>query len=81
MNERKLGEVGSRLLLENERVRVWELRLEPGEESDLHEHRLDYVLIQVAGDRIAWVVGFQIDDRFKVTPQTRRVLVLSKEMP
>jgi hypothetical protein len=55
MGERILGDVGSRLLLENERVRVWELRLEPGEESDLHEHSLDYVLIQVAGDRIAGV--------------------------
>ena len=55
MSERKLGEVGSRLLLENERVRIWELRLGPGEASDLHEHRLDYVLIQVAGDRIAGI--------------------------
>ncbi len=52
---RVLGDVGSRLLLENERVRVWELCLGPGEESDLHEHTLDYVLIQVAGDRIAGV--------------------------
>ena len=52
---RVLGDVGSRLLLENERVRVWELCLQPGEESDLHEHTLDYVLIQVAGDRIAGV--------------------------
>jgi predicted metal-dependent enzyme (double-stranded beta helix superfamily) len=53
--ERVLGDVGSRLLLENERVRVWELTLEPGEESHLHQHTLDYVLIQVAGDRIAGV--------------------------
>jgi hypothetical protein len=52
---RVLGDVGSRLLLENDRVRVWELCLQPGEESDLHEHTLDYVLIQVAGDRIAGV--------------------------
>lgn len=54
-SDRVLGDVGSKLLLENDRVRVWELRLEPGEESDLHEHTLDYVLIQVAGDRIAGV--------------------------
>ena len=37
--------------------------------------------IVVAGGRIAWVVGYQIEDRFKVTPRTRRLLVLSKEMP
>jgi hypothetical protein len=55
MKDRVLGDVGSRLLLENDRVRVWELQLEPGEESDLHEHTLDYVLVQVAGDRIAGV--------------------------
>jgi tRNA(Ile)-lysidine synthase len=33
----------------------------------------------LSGDRIAWVVGHQIDDRFKMTPATRRVLVLEKE--
>jgi tRNA(Ile)-lysidine synthase len=33
----------------------------------------------VSGSRIAWVVGFQIDDRYKVTPETRRIVVLSKE--
>jgi len=53
VGKRSLGEVGSRLLLENDRVKVWELRLDPGEESDLHEHTLDYVLVQVSGDRIA----------------------------
>jgi tRNA(Ile)-lysidine synthase len=29
--------------------------------------------------RIAWIVGHRIDDRFKVTPRTRRILVLEKE--
>jgi tRNA(Ile)-lysidine synthase len=33
----------------------------------------------VSGDTIAWVVGHRIDDRFKITPRTRRVLVLEKE--
>ena len=40
----------------------------------------DRIPLVVSGSRIAWVVGYQIDDRFKVTPETRRVLVLSKEM-
>lgn len=35
--------------------------------------------IVLSGERIAWVVGYSIDDRFKVTPATRRVLVLEKE--
>jgi hypothetical protein len=51
--ERVLGGVGTRLLFENDRVRVWELRLAPGERSDLHEHELDHVLVQIAGDRVA----------------------------
>jgi tRNA(Ile)-lysidine synthase len=33
----------------------------------------------LSGDRIAWVVGYAIDERFKVTPMTRRILVLEKE--
>ena len=33
----------------------------------------------LSGERIAWVVGHRIDDRFKITPATRRVLVLTKE--
>ena len=49
----QLGDVGTPLLFENERVKIWELRLAPGESSDLHEHRLDNVLIQIAGDRVA----------------------------
>ncbi|WP_327356962.1 hypothetical protein [Streptomyces sp. NBC_01304] len=51
--ERVLGGVGTKVLFENDRVRVWELRLAPGERSDVHRHELDYVLIQIAGDRVA----------------------------
>jgi predicted metal-dependent enzyme (double-stranded beta helix superfamily) len=55
MSERALGDVGTKLLLENDRVRVWEVRLAPGEQGDVHRHRLDHLLVQVAGDRIAVV--------------------------
>jgi beta-alanine degradation protein BauB len=55
MAERELGDVGTRLLLEDERVRVWEVRLPPGEEGAVHRHTLDHLLVQVAGDRIAVV--------------------------
>jgi hypothetical protein len=51
--ERQLGGVGTRVLFENDRVRVWELDLAPGAASDVHRHELDYLLIQVEGDRIA----------------------------
>lgn len=36
------GHVGSRLLSENDRVRVWEIRLVPGERWHAHRHVLDY---------------------------------------
>ena len=52
MTERHLGNVGSRVLFENERVRVWEMKLAPGERSDVHRHDLDYLLVFLAGDRI-----------------------------
>lgn len=53
MADASLGDVGTRLLFENERVRIWELRLAPGEASATHRHDLDHVLVQIAGDRIA----------------------------
>ena len=48
-----LGDVGTRVVFEDEHVRVWQLRLAPGEDSAIHHHELDHLLIQVAGDRIA----------------------------
>ena len=46
------GEVATHLLFENERVKVWEMRLEPGESSDLHRHTMDYVLCILEGESI-----------------------------
>jgi hypothetical protein len=51
--ERALGGVGTKIVFEDERVRVWVLKLAPGERSDVHQHELDHLLIQVRGDRIA----------------------------
>lgn len=39
--------VGTRLLFENERVRVWDLRLEPGESTGLHRHQTDYLYVVI----------------------------------
>jgi hypothetical protein len=50
MDERVLGDIATRMLFENDRVRIWEMRLEPGEESAVHRHDLDYVMVQIAGD-------------------------------
>ena len=53
MGERVLGGVGTKVVFEDERVRVWVLSLAPGERSAIHRHDTDHLLIQVKGDRIA----------------------------
>ena len=48
----ELGDVATRLLFENDRVRVWEMVLEPGQSSDWHRHEHPYVLCIVDGDTV-----------------------------
>ncbi len=43
--------VGSTLLSENERSRVWIIRLAPGERIGFHRHVLDYFWTSVSGGR------------------------------
>lgn len=44
--------VGTRLLFENDRVRVWDLALAPGETLEKHIHRTDYFFIVASGGLI-----------------------------
>jgi beta-alanine degradation protein BauB len=53
--ERVLGPMGDRVVFENERVRIWELTIPPGADSNIHRHDLDYVLVILGGDRVAAV--------------------------
>ncbi len=53
MTGARYGGIGTRVLFENERVRVWEMRLAPGKRSALHVHENDYVMVQISGDKIA----------------------------
>jgi len=43
--------VGSHLLSENERTRVWMIRLQPGERFGFHRHVLDYFWTSISGGR------------------------------
>src|ERR1700756_812861 len=43
--------VGNMLLSENERTRVWMIRLAPGERIGFHRHVLDYFWTSVSGGR------------------------------
>lgn len=50
-----LGPMGDRIVFENDRVRIWEIEIPPGGDSNVHEHELDYVLVILGGDRVAAV--------------------------
>lgn len=50
---RVLGDVGTKLLFENDLVKIWELRLAPGESTAVHEHDYPHILVPISGDRIA----------------------------
>jgi quercetin dioxygenase-like cupin family protein len=44
-----LGDIASEVLFENDRVKVWNLVVEPGEASAWHLHERDYVTVVVEG--------------------------------
>jgi hypothetical protein len=43
--DQSLDQVGTRVMFENDRVRVWEMTLEPGQTCALHRHRHDYLML------------------------------------
>ncbi len=50
-----IGQVANTLLYEDDEVRIWEMKLEPGEHSDLHHHEHDYFLVVDSGDLVAGI--------------------------
>jgi quercetin dioxygenase-like cupin family protein len=44
-----MAEVGTKLIFENERVKVWEFTLQPGEEIATHQHDCDYFFYPIEG--------------------------------
>ncbi len=51
MSSNAYGPIGTRVVLENERTRVWEVLLEPGGRQDWHRHALPYLVITLEGSR------------------------------
>jgi beta-alanine degradation protein BauB len=62
---RIFGDIGSKVVYEDDTVRVWRLKLAPGEESPIHRHELDHLLVQVSGDRIAVIPEPDTDGPYK----------------
>ena len=48
-------EIGTRLLFENDRVRVWDLALAPGESTGMHRHENDYLYVVIGGGKLQGV--------------------------
>jgi hypothetical protein len=44
-----LGEVGDKILFENEHIRMWEVRLEPGQTIPFHIHYHPYLVVSLGG--------------------------------
>jgi len=41
--------VGSKVVFENDKVRVWDMVLQPGEETPMHKHEHSYVWYAISG--------------------------------
>jgi len=50
-----IGNVANHVLFEDDDVRIWEMKLEPGEASDLHHHEHVYYLVVMSGDLVAGI--------------------------
>ena len=63
----ELGPIGNEILFENDRVRIWSVKLDPDERQAWHKHDLPYVIVPMtAGKNIMY---FE-DGREKETNET-----------
>ena len=47
-----LAPVATEVLYEDDEIRIWDQRLEPGEHLPKHLHECDYVLIDIRGEKL-----------------------------
>jgi len=52
MADIELGPIATRILYEDDQIRIWDQRLAPGEATAPHHHELDYVLVDVDGTSV-----------------------------
>lgn len=50
--EQELHPIATRIIYEDDQVRIWDQRLAPGEVLKPHRHEHDYVLCDVTGDLV-----------------------------
>lgn len=52
MSENVSNDVGTKLLFENDQVRVWDLTLAPGESTGKHRHLHDYLYVVIGNGEL-----------------------------
>ncbi len=67
MSNEPTAQVGTRLMFENDRIRVWDLALAPGEALATHIHRDDFAFIVVNGGSLVHADPDNPADRHAVT--------------
>lgn len=48
----ELGPIATKILYEDDEVRIWDQRLSPGEATAEHHHANDYALVDVDGEQV-----------------------------
>jgi quercetin dioxygenase-like cupin family protein len=63
----ELGPIGDKILFENDRVRIWSVKLDPGQRQAWHKHDLSYVIVPMTEGKN--IMYFE-DGREKETNET-----------
>jgi quercetin dioxygenase-like cupin family protein len=50
--ENPCGTIGTRIIFENDLVRVWDMQVGPRGRKPWHHHKLPYVIIPISGGRV-----------------------------
>ena len=53
--------VGSNVVFEDDKIKVWEFNLEPGEQTAVHTHEMEYISYVISGTTLE---VFDANDRF-----------------
>jgi predicted metal-dependent enzyme (double-stranded beta helix superfamily) len=53
--------VGSKVVFEDDKIKVWEFNLEPGERTPVHTHEMDYIFYVIDGTTLE---VFDADDEY-----------------
>jgi quercetin dioxygenase-like cupin family protein len=66
--EQAANPIGTEMIYEDERVRIWRIDLAPGEEAPFHTHHLDYTTITIEGDVVERINADGTRDRVEAAP-------------